>query len=203
MKVGRNRHEPTLESEEHDFSSRPTLNVLAQSSAGVERDIEVQRASGPITPSTGAPYPEFSESPKPSRHQSASRSSFAALGAQLSRKNNNKVVAQHDPLGLTLVRDCEQPTADLIFVHGLGGSSKKTWSYERDVNNFWPPWLGSEVGLSNTRIYTFGYNANFAQQSTNLSILDFAKDLLFQSQTYQHPRREDDPRIGDVGIPES
>jgi hypothetical protein len=99
---------------------------------------------------------------------------------------------------LTLIHESDSPLADLIFVHGLGGSSRKTWSYNRDVENFWLPWLGSEVGLSNTRIFTFGYNAHFAQQSTTLSILDFAKDLLFQTRMYHHTEKEDSKLIGEV-----
>ncbi|KAK2788180.1 hypothetical protein FQN53_004065 [Emmonsiellopsis sp. PD_33] len=102
-----------------------------------------------------------------------------------------------DPLGLTLISESESPFADLIFVHGLGGSSLKTWSHNRDVERFWLPWLGSETGLSNTRIFTFGYSAHLAQQSPTLSILDFAKDLLFQIKMYHDTKSEDSKLIGE------
>ncbi|RFU31053.1 hypothetical protein B7463_g5277, partial [Scytalidium lignicola] len=101
-----------------------------------------------------------------------------------------------DPLGLILAHDCENPIANLIFVHGLGGSSKETWSYNRDVTNFWLPWLAKEVGFSNTRIFTFGYKPSFAEGTTNLSIFNFAKDLLIQTQMYQNEDKEDSVPIG-------
>ncbi|KAJ5958775.1 NACHT and WD domain protein [Penicillium vulpinum] len=103
-----------------------------------------------------------------------------------------------DPLGLKLIYESERPYADLIFVHGLGGSSLKTWSHNRNIEKFWPPWLGSEVGLSNTRIFTFGYNASLTQKSPILSILDFAKDLLFQIKMYHDPRSEDNKLLGEI-----
>ncbi|MBE3049847.1 hypothetical protein IMZ48_46595 [Candidatus Bathyarchaeota archaeon] len=71
---------------------------------------------------------------------------------------------------------------DIIFVHGLGGSSHTTWCSNRDHDAFWPLlYLPSEPGLSDARIMTFGYNANFQPGSnkSKTSILDFAKELLF------------------------
>jgi hypothetical protein len=103
-----------------------------------------------------------------------------------------------DPLGLTLIYESDEPLVDIIFVHGLGGSSLRTWSYNRDVSHFWLPWLANEVGLSNTRTFTFGYNARFAQQSNTLSILDFAKDLLFQAKIYHDVAKEESKLIGEV-----
>lgn len=137
-------------------------------------------------------------SPKPQARQSTSGSSFTAFGSQLDRKQTGFLPLTKDEFGLSLVSDCDSPIADLIFVHGLGGSSKKTWSYERDIRNFWPPWLGLEMGFSNTRIFTFGYNAHFAKEGTTLSILDFAKDLLFQAKTFQHEHKEDGVPVGTV-----
>lgn len=48
------------------------------------------------------------------------------------------------------------------------------------MEHFWPVWLAGEDGLSSYRIFTFGYNSNFKGAGTNLNIIDFAKDLLFQ-----------------------
>ncbi len=87
-------------------------------------------------------------------------------------------------LGLTLVYSCPDPTFDLIFVHGLGGTSIGTWSWDRDPVNFWPTWLGDDVELSSSRIFTFGYNASLRGQYTTFNILDFAKDLLFRMKMY-------------------
>lgn len=58
-----------------------------------------------------------------------------------------------DPLGLTLIHDGSDVGADIIFVHGLGGSSVKTWSWERNVDLFWLEWLRHEEGLSGCRVF--------------------------------------------------
>ncbi|KAK4223270.1 hypothetical protein QBC38DRAFT_517229 [Podospora fimiseda] len=89
-----------------------------------------------------------------------------------------------DPMGLNVVFwPPEERIADIIFVHGLGGSSRMTWSKNRDLNNFWPlEFLSKESGLiRRTRILTFGYNSNFRPGAgkSQMSILDFAKELLF------------------------
>ncbi|OAL74762.1 hypothetical protein A7D00_0356 [Trichophyton violaceum] len=132
------------------------------------------------------------------RHLSTSGASFLTVGSQPSRRNSGK--RSVDPLGLTLVHECDNPVADLIFVHGLGGSSLRTWSYDRDVDNFWPLWLGGEAGLAETRVFTFGYNAHFAHQDTTLSILDFAKDLLFRAKMHQDRANENSRLIGEAYI---
>lgn len=71
-----------------------------------------------------------------------------------------------------------------MFVHGLGGSERKTWSWNHNTEHFWPTWLADDEELSSYRIFTFGYNSNFKGAGTNLGIIDFAKDLLFQMLTY-------------------
>ncbi|EZF28217.1 hypothetical protein H101_08101, partial [Trichophyton interdigitale H6] len=114
-----------------------------------------------------------------------------------STRANKRDLSDIDPLGLTLIHRPADAQADIIFVHGLGGSSLRTWSYERDVKNLWLPWLGGEEGLSNARIFTFGYDANYAQSAAPLSILDFAKTLLFNMKGYHDEGREDSKAIGD------
>jgi len=87
-----------------------------------------------------------------------------------------------DPLGLNVIyAPSSAPTIDIIFVHGLGGTSQKTWSRNRDPNLFWPrEWLPCERGIGTARILSFGYNANFASAGRDVfNIADFAKDLLF------------------------
>ena len=88
-----------------------------------------------------------------------------------------------DPEGLTVLYDPpNMPTADIILVHGLGGTSRQTWTKDGDPDLFWPQkWLPSEPDISTARILTFGYNSQFLSGATNsLSrITDFAKRLLF------------------------
>lgn len=88
-----------------------------------------------------------------------------------------------DPLELSLLYDPgKQRVADIIFVHGLGGSSRLTWCHGRRLDKFWPQqWLPKDEDICNARISTFGYNANFrsSQQASVLGISDFSKSLLF------------------------
>jgi hypothetical protein len=100
-------------------------------------------------------------------------------------------------LGLHLVQNAPDPTADLILVHGLGGSWMKTWAWNRDPGLFWPLWLTSDTTLSKLRVFSFGYNANFRGPNTSLGILDFAKDLLFKMSGWFGDREE---RIGQVRL---
>ncbi|KAL8821675.1 MAG: hypothetical protein Q9223_000312 [Gallowayella weberi] len=86
-------------------------------------------------------------------------------------------------LGLHLIY---QPSAtscvDIVFIHGLGGDSRKTWSRDHNPELFWPGlWLPLETELERARIFTFGYNANFrpGEARSMASITDFAKELLF------------------------
>lgn len=89
-----------------------------------------------------------------------------------------------DPLGLTVLHapDPQRRTVDILFIHGLGGSSLRTWCSKRDLDLLWPEkWLPEDTDLATARILTFGYNAQFSARGerTSLSIGDFANDLLF------------------------
>jgi hypothetical protein len=94
-----------------------------------------------------------------------------------------------DPLGITVLYqppDGVAPTIDIIFVHGLGGTSQMTWCFSRDLQYFWPKeWLPNEPDFNFARIMSFGYNANFMSTAPAnfLNIMDFAKDLLSHMKT--------------------
>jgi serine/threonine protein kinase len=94
------------------------------------------------------------------------------------------VAPSYDPLGLTVIYQPEsQPSLDIIFVHGINGTSRSSWSKDRDPEYFWPgKWLPFEPHISSARIISFGYRSNFASTdgSTDIGIADFAKDLLFE-----------------------
>ena len=73
-------------------------------------------------------------------------------------------------------------SADIVFVHGLGGSCQLSWCYNKDLDLFWPKeWLSAEPEIQDARILTFGYNAHFmSRRGEILNMSDFAQDLLMQ-----------------------
>ncbi|KAI1496365.1 hypothetical protein F5X99DRAFT_422182 [Biscogniauxia marginata] len=106
--------------------------------------------------------------------------STSPLPIRLEPANANRA---SDPLGLTVLHaPTTAPSADIIFLHGLGGSSRLTWCKDRNLNLFWPrEWLPADPDIRHARILSFGYNANFrsSAQSSSLSISDFSKNLLY------------------------
>lgn len=98
------------------------------------------------------------------------------------------------PLGLNYIHGTSEPSADIIFVHGLGGSSLKTWSWERNPDVFWPAWLINEEGLCNFRVFSYGYNANFRNPENPISIMDFSKSLLIGMKAYGREK------VDDIGV---
>ena len=83
------------------------------------------------------------------------------------------------PYGLNTLFDPEAPAiADFVFVHGLGGGSKSTWTKSNDSSLYWPrEWLPQDPTFREIRIHSFGYNSNWGDESI-LNVHDFAKALL-------------------------
>ncbi|KLU88594.1 hypothetical protein MAPG_07579 [Magnaporthiopsis poae ATCC 64411] len=111
--------------------------------------------------------------------------------------------ADKDPLGLTTVSISPPPTApevDIIFVHGLGGGSRKTWSFSPHPSHFWPGvWLPEDPDFQHARIHTFGYRADWVErQQSSWSILTFARTLVGSIKDHPDIRR-DNTRIILVG----
>ncbi|KAL3470521.1 WD40-repeat-containing domain protein [Aspergillus californicus] len=66
------------------------------------------------------------------------------------------------PLGLSLLYSPTAPEIDLIFVHGLGGNSRKTWSKSSLQSHFWPKeWLPEDPAFKNVRIHSYGYDSYY------------------------------------------
>lgn len=82
--------------------------------------------------------------------------------------------------------------ADIIFIHGLGGGSRKTWSYSKDGHHYWPQsWLPSDPDFENVRTHVFGYTADWAgRQQSALNINDFAQSLLGEVKNNPYIRRD-------------
>ncbi len=58
-------------------------------------------------------------------------------------------------LGFLNVHRPQSPTADVIFIHGLDGHRRDTWTNKS--KEFWLPWL--ENHLRDVCIWTYGYDA--------------------------------------------
>lgn len=120
-----------------------------------------------------------------------------------SQSRSSSASRQRQTTGLHVVHD-PGPLAplDIIFVHGLGGDSIKSWSKGHDPDLFWPQhWLPFEPDIGRVRILTFGYNASFragAPKSVS-NIADFAKELLYEM-AFGKSESGDDLGIGRVPI---
>lgn len=145
---------------------------------------------GPYTAEDGPGYVYISRDDLDMR-ASTSSSSLSPRGlinpstTRLSLRSRTDRVQRNDsePLGLHVVYNPPgERTADIVLVHGLGGTSRLTWSWKKDLSLFWPEqWLPLEPGMEQVRILTFGYNANFTSPDTDLfNIAEFANDLLLQ-----------------------
>lgn len=116
-----------------------------------------------------------------------------------SRKNSEP---DPGPLGLNIVyTPGNDHKVDIVFIHGLGGTSRRTWSKNEDPELFWPlKFLPLEPDVRLARILTFGYDANFRTAgNVSTSVLDFAKDLLFDLK-YAKDEQKGDLNIGNVPL---
>lgn len=118
--------------------------------------------------------------------------------------NRGAAASDQDPLGLKIIyRPPGDRGVDIVFVHGLGGSSRATWSKDHNPEFFWPlKFLPFEPDINEARILTFGYNANFRRGSgkNRMSVLDFAKDLLYD---LKYAKDESVPELEDLRMGEA
>jgi WD40 repeat protein len=91
------------------------------------------------------------------------------------------------PEGLTVLHEPTEPLVNFVFVHGLRGGSRKTWSKSSNPTHFWPKeWLPHEASFQNARILSFGYNSDWGQiKGSSVTIHDFGQSLL--AELYKSP----------------
>jgi pimeloyl-ACP methyl ester carboxylesterase len=89
------------------------------------------------------------------------------------------------PLGLNVLHSPLEPLIDFIFVHGLGGGSRKTWSKTSLATHYWPrEWLPEDSAFRHVRVHSFGYNSDWIKGSDNcLNIHHFGRSLLGEMST--------------------
>jgi hypothetical protein len=85
-------------------------------------------------------------------------------------------------IGLQVLHEPNTTTniVSIVFVHGLGGSARETWTHHPS-KVFWPTLLHEDDRFVNVQISTFGYDANFKNifdVKNVLGIQDFSKQLL-------------------------
>ncbi|KAL1869464.1 hypothetical protein VTK73DRAFT_3079 [Phialemonium thermophilum] len=100
-------------------------------------------------------------------------------------------------MGLCLLHEPSEPRIDFIFIHGLGGGSRKTWSYSPHPGMFWPrDWLPNEEGFKHVRLHSYGYNSSWTDRKTSrLTIHDFAQSFVADMYNSPHLRRHGDTPI--------
>ncbi|KAJ5173900.1 uncharacterized protein N7500_001831 [Penicillium coprophilum] len=139
-------------------------------------------------------------------HEETDGSPLTATGTPLSHQTSPPILENSEgdpgPLGLNVVYTPQYGhKADIVFVHGLGGSSRWTWSKYRKPELFWPlTFLPLEPDLCLSRILSFGYNAKFRKPgNASTVVLDFAKELLFDLK-YANDGQKENLNIGAVPL---
>ncbi|KAH6649470.1 hypothetical protein F5144DRAFT_588178 [Chaetomium tenue] len=87
------------------------------------------------------------------------------------------------PIGLTTIYEPPSPeetAAEIVFIHGLGGGSRKTWCYSSDPEHYWPQsWLPADKDFIGIRIHVFGYKGDWLERRESvLGIHDFGQSLI-------------------------
>ncbi len=124
------------------------------------------------------------------------------LGALRLRRNLQEgSVDNIGDLGLNLLHEPSKCLIDFIFVHGLRGGSRKTWSASPSEAHYWPKaWLPVDPDFRHVRVHSFGYNSDWLDRRENLlNIHDFAQSLMEEIQNSPNIRRSKNTRIVFIG----
>lgn len=131
----------------------------------------------------------------PSSSRGATMGSFKSPSDHSASKSNQAENEDHDTINkskesfglfrlnlddcVSSIRNFEVTTetfnADIIAIHGLGGTAFKTWTH-RNGKNWLSDFAPSE--FPGARIYTFGYDSGFAFSRGTGTLNDFARSFL-------------------------
>ncbi|KAL5352746.1 hypothetical protein ACLOAV_002694 [Pseudogymnoascus australis] len=107
-------------------------------------------------------HPDDASSSRDSTKSSTSLFSLSKTLTRTSTASSDQVKGVMGPLGLSLLYSPTAPEIDFIFVHGLGGNSRKTWTKSSLQSNFWPEeWLSKDPAFKNVRIHSYGYDSYY------------------------------------------
>ncbi|KAF8533841.1 hypothetical protein BDD12DRAFT_897587 [Trichophaea hybrida] len=95
-------------------------------------------------------------------------------------------------VGLKLLAEPENPIVDIVFVHGLNGHWKRTWTARNQA--FWPADFLPEM-VPQARIFSYGYDANThgAHKLSLLSLTDQGQALV-RSLAAERRKSKTEPR---------
>ncbi|RYP02215.1 hypothetical protein DL764_005895 [Monosporascus ibericus] len=162
----------------------PSPKPTSSRTKSLESGVALVVAEGPGGPSRQHGAPDQIDQERRPRATSDTPVSISSTNLSVRPLQRQRTPSRaSDPLGLSLLYSPNgDALADIVFVHGLGGSSRLSWCMRHDLDMYWPlKWLPNDPDVRQTRIFTFGYNADFrsSSQSANLGISDFSKTLLF------------------------
>ena len=137
----------------------------------------------------------FSTTTLPTRH--STYAAGASLFNRAATVTDDGVDDSKGPLGLNLLYSPSEPLIDFIFVHGLRGGSRKTWSKTSSITHYWPQeWLPKDPAFKNVRVHSFGYNSDWVKGKDNcLNIHHFGKSLLGEMSTSPYLCDADTPIV--------
>lgn len=123
--------------------------------------------------------------------------SASSAARQTTSDSPRKPEPEVQRLGLTILHPTTKsnqtvtPVADVVFVHGMGGHPRNSWSH-RDNKTFWPGQL-LPADQSNLRIMTYGYGSaptrGYFQPANKMNISDHGSLFL----NALAPERDDCP----------
>lgn len=120
----------------------------------------------------------------------SSRSTSFSGDTEVSDQSDSDHDSSKGPIGLNLLYSGQGPLVDLVFVHGLGGGSRRTWTSLDRPANFWPKeWLSRDPDFDQARAHSFGYEADWRKKGSVLDIHDFARSLISSLQNSPEIRK--------------